>query len=444
VSAEPVRERAVLVHVDFSGSSASGLSDSDALDDLTEFETLCYSAGAETVGMCTAKRTTPDSRYFIGTGKTDELAAMVAAEHADLVLFNHALSPSQERNLEARLKCRVLDRTGLILDIFAQRARTHEGKLQVELAQLTHLSTRLIRGWTHLERQRGGIGVRGPGESQLETDRRLIGARIKQLKQKLARVRSQRKQSGRARQRAAVPQISLAGYTNAGKSTLFNRLTHADVYVADKLFATLDPTLRRISLPGIEQAVLADTVGFIRKLPHDLIESFHSTLEETSRADLLLHVIDASDEARDIYVDQVNKVLTQIGAQDVPCIEVYNKIDAINQKARVEYNRDGVVQRVWVSAQTGDGMALLQDAISETLLAGRETGWLRVPLHCGDCRARLYRLDAVLEEDHAEDGAWLIRVQLDRASLEQILAMDEQLDFTPEQQIHLAGQRVAT
>ena len=439
MSAEPTRERAVLVHVSFPGSS-----DSDNLDDLTEFETLCRSAGAEAVGICTAKRTTPDKRYYIGTGKTDELAAMVTAEQADLVLFNHSLSPSQERNLETRLKCRVLDRTGLILDIFAQRARTHEGKLQVELAQLTHLSTRLIRGWTHLERQRGGIGVRGPGESQLETDRRLIGARIKQLRQKLTRVRSQRKQSGRARQRAAVPQISLAGYTNAGKSTLFNRMTNANVYVADKLFATLDPTLRRISLPGIEQAVLADTVGFIRKLPHDLIESFQSTLEETSRADLLLHVIDASDDARDTYIDQVNKVLTQIGAQDVPCIEVYNKIDAIGMSARVDYDRNGRVKRVWVSAQTGEGLELLQDAISETLLADRLTGWLRVPLHCGDCRARLYRLDAVLEEDNAEDGAWLIRVQLDRTSLDRILAMDEQLDFTPEDQIHLAGQRVAT
>jgi len=439
VSAETARERAVLVHVYFPGSA-----ESDAQDDLTEFKTLCRSAGAEVAAMCTAKRTTPDSRYYIGTGKTDELADMVSSVQADLVLFNHALSPSQERNLETRLKCRVLDRTGLILDIFAQRARTHEGKLQVELAQLTHLSTRLIRGWTHLERQRGGIGVRGPGESQLETDRRLIGARIKQLKQKLDRVRSQRKQSGRSRQRAAVPQISLAGYTNAGKSTLFNRLTDADVYVADKLFATLDPTLRRIDLPGIEQAVLADTVGFIRKLPHDLIESFQSTLEETARADLLLHVIDASDEARDTYVDQVNKVLTEIGAQDVPCIEVYNKIDAISRGGRVEYDRDGVVKRVWVSAQTGEGIELLQEAISETLLAGRLTGWLRVPLHCGDCRAKLYRLDAVLEESHADDGTWLIRVQLDRTSLDRILAMDEQLDFTQEDQIHLAGQRVAT
>ncbi len=436
MSADLARERAVLVHVDLPGTSS--------IEDLKEFEILCRSAGAETVGICTTRRNTPDPRFFIGSGKTEELVEMVKAGKADLVLFDHSLTPSQERNLERRLKCRVFDRTGLILDIFAQRARTHEGKLQVELAQLTHLSTRLIRGWTHLERQRGGIGVRGPGESQLETDRRLIGQRIKQLKQKLERVLSQRKQSGRARQRAAVPLISLAGYTNAGKSTLFNRITAADVYVADQLFATLDPTLRRISLPGIEQAVLADTVGFIRKLPHDLVESFKSTLEETSRADLLLHVIDASDDARDAYIEQVNEVLAQIGAQDVPCIEVYNKIDAIDREPRVEYDRDGRVKRVWLSAQTGTGMDLLEQAISDTLLAGRETGWLRVPVQCGDSRARLYRLDAVLEESCADDGAWLIRVQLDRASLDRMLSEDDRLEFSPDDQIHLAGQRVAT
>jgi len=245
-------------------------------------------------------------------------------------------------------------------------------------------------------------------------------------------------------QRAAVPQISLAGYTNAGKSTLFNHMTNADVYVADKLFATLDPTMRRISLPGIEQAVLVDTVGFIRKLPHDLIESFQSTLEETSRADLILHVIDASDDARDTYIDQVNKVLAEIGAQDVPCIEVYNKTDAIGMRARVEYDRDGCVKRVWVSAQTGAGLELLKEAISETLLSGRTSGWLYVPLHCGEIRARLYRLDAVLEESNAEDGAWLIRVQLDSTSLDRILATDEKINFTQDDQIHLAGQSVAT
>jgi GTP-binding protein HflX len=282
------------------------------------------------------------------------------------VIFNHELSPSQERNLEQRLKCRVLGRTGLILDIFARRARSHEGKLQVELAQLQHMSTRLVRGWTHLERQKGGIGLRGPGETQLETDRRLLGQRIKTLKKKLDKVRSQREQGRRSRSRGGVPVVSLVGYTNVGKSTLFNKVTSAEVYADDRLFATLDPTLRRVKLHDTEMLILADTVGFIRQLPHDLIESFSSTLEETRDAALLLHVVDCAASDRDDLMHHVNDVLQQIEADEVPQLIVYNKIDKLEgMEPRVERNADGDIERIWLSARTGEGLELLRQALQE-------------------------------------------------------------------------------
>lgn len=378
------------------------------------------SAGATPVAIVVGSRSTPDPKYFIGTGKAEEVRACVASTGAEVVLVNHALTPSQERNLERLLNCRVLDRVGLILDIFAQRARSFEGKLQVELAQLRHLSTRLVRGWTHLERQRGGIGLRGPGETQLETDRRLIARRIKVLNQRLDKVEKQRGQGRRLRRKAEVPTVSLVGYTNAGKSTLFNRLTGAEVYAADQLFATLDPTLRRLELPDSTTVVLADTVGFIRHLPHDLVAAFRSTLQETRDADLLLHVIDAHDEERHDRIEQVNRVLRELGAEDVPQIEVFNKIDLTGDAPRLERDADGRVTRVWLSAATGAGLDLLQEALAEYF--GREIacGWLRLPPAAGRFRARLYAASAVLSERPDEEGGWLLEVKLPRQALEQL------------------------
>ena len=397
-------ERAVLVQV--------GAGERLSQDQIEEFEELARSAGAEVRGSLTGTRPTPNPRFFIGTGKVEELAGMIDESGAELVLFNHDLSPSQERNLERELRCRVLDRAGLILDIFAQRARSFEGKLQVELAQLEHLSTRLVRGWTHLERQKGGIGLRGPGETQLETDRRLLGQRIKQLNRRLERVRRQREQGRRTRRRAEVPTVSLVGYTNAGKSTLFNRLTESGVFVADQLFATLDPTLRGVELGEGQRMVLADTVGFVRNLPHELIEAFRSTLQETREATLLLHVIDASDEHRRDRIGQVNSVIDEIGAPDVPQIEVFNKIDLSGEEPHCQRDEQGRPRRVWLSARDGRGLDLLLDAIREALAEDLARGEIRLDPSEGRFRASLYEEGAVTAEQPDEDGGWVLELSL--------------------------------
>lgn len=353
-------ERAVLVHVNFPAGVMQ--------EDLLEFEELAHSAGAQCVAIIKGTQATPFPRFFVGSGKAEEIQKVVKLQNAELVLFNHVLTPAQERNLEQLFQCRVLDRTGLILDIFATRARSFEGKLQVELAFLKHMATRLVRGWTHLERQRGGIGLRGPGETQLETDRRLIRKRIQVIEKRLDKVRKQREQSRRARQRATLPTIALVGYTNAGKSTLFNYLARSDVYVADRLFATLDPTLRRMNLPGFGSVILADTVGFIRHLPHDLVEAFHATLQEVTEADLLLHVVDVSDEKRQMNREAVDQVLESIGAKNVPRLIVFNKIDLCeNFKTALDLTISSHDIRVFISAKEGLGIRNLQAVICEFL-----------------------------------------------------------------------------
>ncbi|MEE9422283.1 MAG: ribosome rescue GTPase HflX [Gammaproteobacteria bacterium] len=405
-------ESAVLVHVDLPGV--------EDRDDLMEFTDLVRSAGATPVATVTGRRARPDTKYYVGKGKAESVAEEIKANQAEIVIFNHELSPSQERNLEKLFECRVLDRTGLILDIFAQRARSFEGKLQVELAQLRHLSTRLIRGWTHLERQKGGIGLRGPGETQLETDRRLLSVRIKQINHKLEKVRSQRAQGRRARDRAEVPTLSLVGYTNAGKSTLFNRFCQADVYVADQLFATLDPTLRRFELPGFGDIVLADTVGFIRNLPHELVAAFRSTLEETVQADLLLHVVDAHDPNRHSRIEQVNEVLASIDAGDIPQLLIYNKIDESGDTARLLQDGDEPVAKIWCSAKTGAGLDLLEEAISRFLLPDRVVGWLQLPAEAGRIRARLYQLGEVMSDSPDDQGGWRLKVKIGRSELDRL------------------------
>jgi len=410
-------ERAVLVRLAI-GEAA----DEDAL---REFEELAVSAGALPVAVITGSRRTPDPRLFVGEGKAEEIREAIEAAGAELVIFDHGLSPSQERNLEKRLQCRVLDRTGLILDIFAQRARSFEGKLQVELAQLRHLSTRLVRGWTHLERQRGGIGLRGPGETQLETDRRLVGERITRLRRRLEHVDQQRAHGRKARARAEVPTVSLVGYTNAGKSTLFNRLTTAEVYAADQLFATLDPTLRRLELAEGPEVVLADTVGFIADLPHELVAAFRATLQETTEAGLLLHVIDAASPQRAHCVAEVEAVLAQIGADEVPQIEVYNKIDLLDDaQPRVERDGDGQVRRVWVSARTGAGIAELRGVLREFFQ--REAVRRHVELGPGDARLRaaLFRSARVLHDATNDVGGWAMDVELPRREYERLRKHD--------------------
>ena len=412
-------ERAVLVHVDFNNRE-------DA-EDPHEFEELVVSAGGLPVAFLTGRRAAPDPQFFIGIGKLEEIRQAVAEHEAELVLFNHALRPSQERNLERELKCRVLDRTGLILDIFAQRARTYEGKLQVELAQLQHMSTRLVRGWTHLERQKGGIGLRGPGETQLETDRRLLRERIKAINARLEKVRVQRKQAGRARQRAELPAISLVGYTNAGKSTLFNAITQADVYAADQLFATLDPTLRRVSIPELGPVLLADTVGFIRHLPHKLVEAFRATLEQVTDADLLLHVIDCAAEERDANIAHVVDVLEEIDADEVPRLDVFNKIDLPDMAPRIDRDEQGLPVRVWVSARERRGLEIIPQAIAELLGRDVIAGDLVLDPAKGRLRARLYAAGAVISEAQREDGSALLSIKMSALDFQR-LALSEQLD----------------
>jgi len=413
-----VGERAIIVHIEFSAY--------DDKEDLNEFRELVRSAGVEPVGVVTGTRKQPSSRLFVGTGKLEEIRDAVSANEADIVLFNHSLTPSQERNVERELQCRVLDRTGVILDIFAQRARTHEGKLQVELAQLEHMSTRLIRGWTHLERQKGGIGLRGPGETQLETDRRLLRERIKSIHKRLEKVRRQRNQGRRARTRADIPTVSLVGYTNAGKSTLFNRLTTSTVYAADQLFATLDPTLRRLELPDIGPVVMADTVGFIRHLPHKLVEAFRATLEETTQASILLHIVDCHDDRREDNIEQVENVLAEIGADDIPVLQVFNKIDLLeNFSPRTERNEEGVPDRVWVSAVSGQGMNELFDAVVERLAEDVVHHFVRLGPVDGKLRALLHDAGSVIDETHRDNGDSVLEVRLQQRDWLQLLSRAE-------------------
>ncbi|QYJ72038.1 GTPase HflX [Shewanella sp. FJAT-51649] len=400
-------ETAVLVHIDFS--------DEERREDLVELQLLVESAGARSVGVITGSRRSPDRKFFIGSGKAEELAALVAATEANVVIFNHALSPAQERNLEQVCQCRVLDRTTLILDIFAQRARTHEGKLQVELAQLRHMSTRLVRGWTHLERQKGGIGLRGPGETQLETDRRLLRGRIKNINKRLERVDKQREQSRRARKRSDMPTVSLVGYTNAGKSTLFNALTSSDVYAADQLFATLDPTLRKLDLPD-GAVILADTVGFIRHLPHDLVAAFKATLQETRQAELLLHIVDCADENMADNFEQVQNVLEDIDAAEVMQLVVCNKIDLLEDVApRIEYDERGKPIRVWLSAQKRLGFDLLLKAITELIGEVIHEFTLKIPATAGHYLGQFYRLDAIQQKEYDDLGNCILSVRLSDA-----------------------------
>lgn len=378
-----------------------------------EFKELALSAGLKVTGLIVAKRRRPDARLFVGKGKLDEIRDAIEESGAELVLFGQRLAPSQERNLEAELKVRVLDRNSLILDIFAQRARSFDGKLQVELAQLQHLSTRLVRGWTHLERQKGGIGLRGPGETQLETDRRLLNERVKVLKGRLTKVRRQREQGRAQRTKSGIHTVALVGYTNAGKSTLFNQLTDENVYSADQLFATLDPTLRRLDLVAGQAAVMADTVGFIEDLPHELVDAFRSTLTETREADLLVHVVDVVDDEREQRQSEVNHVLKSIGAGDVPQLVVYNKIDLTELSPQVRRGEADKIEAVWVSAVTGAGIEPLKEAIAERLGGSRVTGTLQLSPNRGKLRAQLYAASAVSEEIVADDGTVALKIDVD-------------------------------
>jgi GTP-binding protein HflX len=403
-------ERAVLVRLGI-GAPADP-------EDLLEFEQLALSAGAIPVAKITGRRDRPDSRLFVGSGKADEIKNVVAEQNADVVLFDHPLSPSQERNLEKLIERRVLDRSGLILDIFAQRARSHEGKLEVELAQLKHIATRLVRGWTHLERQRGGgIGNRGPGETQLETDRRLLGKRVKTLTARLEKIKQQRETGRQQRAEIPIPSLALVGYTNAGKSTLFRALTGADAYVADQLFATLDPTVRSIVLPGNTKVVVADTVGFIRELPHELVAAFQSTLTEAREATLLLHVVDVSDPRREEHIDEVNRVLADIGAGDLPQILVFNKIDRIESPAHADRDENGRISHVWISAAKAQGLDILRESVTERLARVARRATLRLPVSGGEVRARLYAANLVLAERIAEDGGFEIDTELSELEL---------------------------
>ncbi len=408
-------ELAVLVHLN--------LSHGQEPEDPREFEELVLSAGGDPVAFITGKSISPNAKFFIGTGKLQELQTVVADNEAEVVIFNHTLSPSQERNLEKELQCRVLDRTGLILDIFAQRARTFEGKLQVELAQLRHMSTRLVRGWTHLERQKGGIGLRGPGETQLETDRRLLRGRITMIEQRLEKVRSQREQGRRSRQRSAIPTVSLVGYTNAGKSTLFNRITGSDVYAENQLFATLDPTMRRIDLADVGAVIMADTVGFISHLPHKLVEAFRATLEEAANSTLLLHIIDAAADERIRNIEQVELVLEEIGAAELPQLKIFNKIDLLDAAVpRIDRDDSGKPLAVWLSAQTGAGAQLLEQAVAELLGNEMVIAPLLLGPRDGRLRAALYTQQAIAEEVFREDGVAIANLRVPKSDLLRILS----------------------
>ncbi len=408
--------RALLLHPVVTPSDDAGARE--------EFRRLAESAGLEVVAELLAPRDRPDPRFFVGSGKVEEAKSLVESEELSLVLVNGRLSPIQERNIARALNCNVLDRTTLILDIFAQRARSHEGKLQVELAQLRHLATRLVRGWTHLERQRGGIGLRGPGETQLETDRRLLGDRIRQLTARLAKVEQRREQGRRARRRGDVPLVALVGYTNAGKSTLFNRLTEAEVMARDQLFATLDPTVRRIeALPG-STVLLSDTVGFIRELPHELIAAFRATLEETLSASLVVHVIDASDPERSSQQAVVDEVLEEIGAGELPSLKVYNKVDLTGQGAGIERDGHGQVEAVWLSAATGEGLDGLRAAIVERVGEGRIRREIHLPAEVQKLRSRLFDLGVVRSESVEDDGSVRLSVDLARRDVRSLTRLD--------------------
>lgn len=409
--------QAILVHVEMRKEQLH--------EDLEEFKELAKAAGVITLEVLINHRSLPDAKYFIGTGKVEEILEVVQAHQADLVLVNHALTPSQERNLEKALSCRVLDRVTLILDIFAQRARSFEGKLQVELAQLKHLSTRLVRGWTHLERQRGGIGLRGPGETQLETDRRLVANRIKQLEIRLEKLQKQREQGRQLRKKNEAFTVALVGYTNAGKSTLFNKLTQSHVYAENLLFATLDPTLRKLELEYGKSVVLADTVGFIRHLPHDLVAAFHSTLQETIEADLLLHVIDASSTLKQEQIEQVNAVLEEIQAEKIPQILVYNKIDKLNEVPKVIKNETGYT--VWLSALQEQGLDLLKKTIREFFFPDMLHAFLYLPVDAGRIRAHLFSQQAILKETIQEDGTWILEIFLPESNFIHLQSKEKDL-----------------
>ena len=405
-------ERALLVHNNFPHQPDQ--------DDLAEFIELVHSADVDKVDLIIGSKHQPSAKIFIGKGKLEEVAAQVSARDIDVVLFNHALSPSQERNLEQALQCRVLDRTGLILDIFAQRAHSFEGKLQVELAQLKHLSTRLVRGWTHLERQKGGIGLRGPGETQLETDRRLLGKRIRYLNNRLAKVSRQREQSRQARKKADIPTVSLVGYTNAGKSTLFNALTDASVFTADKLFATLDPTLRKLELSEQQDVILADTVGFIRHLPHDLVAAFRATLVETREADLILHVVDCADESRQEKIVAVDRILQEVGAGEVPQLLVYNKIDLPGFKPRIDRDEQDQAWRIWLSAKDATGFENLKDILIARVCDDTTDYELVLQTNEGQIRAYLFEQGVIVNEEYDDNGEIHLKLRLPPTLLKKI------------------------
>jgi GTP-binding protein HflX len=401
----------------------SGLGHQEKIE---EFSELAISAGASILDTITTSRKFPESKYYIGSGNADLVAESVKQKQADLVLVDVPLSPVQERNLENLCECRVLDRTSLILDIFSQRARSYEGMLQVELAQLKHLSTRLVRGWTHLERQKGGIGMRGPGETQLETDRRLLAIRVKNLKQRLEKVVQQRDQGRATRKKSGTKMIAFVGYTNAGKSTLFNRLTESKVYAADQLFATLDPTVRK--LPGISgnEVVASDTVGFVRDLPHDLVAAFQATLQEAIEADLLIHVIDSNNPEQDEHISEVHSVLKQIDANEIPSIEVYNKIDLSKMPAKVLNDANGLPSKCWLSAQTGEGIDLLMKAIEERFNRTHVRKDILLPAHLGKLRALLYQLDAIKEDLFDDSSGWNLKVELPPEKWKMLAAREDE------------------